>query len=390
MDDRPADEPGGTGVLPVLRGPPAQSVGLLTGEVTSLTSNFTITQGGTAVTGTKSLVPNAGNWGVCLQPTDDPVGGNFGGAPLTGEIYILGAGVLSYEATVTDGSPTTESGLAESFIMNSYLTCCPPGPPSQVNSATGHFNSGFGTTHPASGTSGTAPTTGPGTVEPLPEVEITFGTVNAPGTTTAVLTTTAPAIPAGFQVGDPPAFYEISTTADVTFPVTVCIGFGALPAGTTEPTLFHYEGGQWVDVTTSFTFSPNQVCGSVSSFSPFAVLFEEGPAYAVSGPFAPVDPQPTVNTVNAGRTVPVKFSLGGDFGLDVIAEGYPTSVGGPCAGGPTDAIETTSSGAGLTYDAASGVYTFHWKTLKGWAGHCRTLIVQFDDGSELRASFKFK
>ena len=260
MDDRPADESCGPFFFP-FSGPPAESVGLLTGEVTSLTSSFTITQGGTTITGTKSLVPNGGNWGVCLQPTDDPIGGNFGGAPLNGEIYILGAGVLSYEAEIDDGTPTTESGLAESYSMNSYLTCCSSGSPTQVNSATGHFNSGFGTTHPASGTSGSAPTTAPGTVEPLPEVEITFGTVNAPGTTTAVLTTTAPAIPAGFQIGNPPAFYEISTTADVAFPVTVCLGFGALPAGTTEPTLFHYEGGQWVDVTTTFTFSPNQVCG---------------------------------------------------------------------------------------------------------------------------------
>ena len=89
-------------------GPPAESVGLPTGEVTSLTSTFTITDGGgTTVTGTKSLVANPGNWGVCLQPTDDAIGGNFGGAPLTGEIYILGAGVLSYQSTVDDGVTQT-------------------------------------------------------------------------------------------------------------------------------------------------------------------------------------------------------------------------------------------------------------------------------------------
>ena len=374
-------------------GPPAESVGLLTGEVLSLDATFTIAQGGTTVTGTKTLVANPGNWGVCRQFTDEDLEGPvFGGtAPHTGNIYILGAGVLSYEATVDNGvTQTTESGLAESYAMNSYATCCNSASPSTVSSATGHLQEGFGTTHPASGTSGSAPTTGPGTVEPLPEVEITFGTVNAPGTTTAVLTTSVPPLPAGFQVGVPPAFYEISTTADVAFPVTVCIGFGALPAGTTEPTLFHYEGDQWVDVTTSFTFNPDKVCGSVTSLSPFAVAFEEG--YTISGPFAPVDQQPTFNVMSAGRTVPVKFSLGGDFGLDIFASGYPASQSIECdSNDPIDAVETTSStGSGLTYDATSGTYQYNWKTSKGWAGQCRTLILKFDSGQELRADFKFK
>ena len=94
--------------------------------------------------------------------------------------------------------------------------------------------------------------------------------------------------------------------------------------------------------------------------------------------------------MKAGQKVPVTFSLGGDFGSHVFADGYPTSEGGPCAGGPTDAIETVSNGAGLTYDAATGVYTFHWKTAKSWAGHCRTLTIRFIDGSELEANFKFK
>jgi hypothetical protein len=130
------------------------------------------------------------------------------------------------------------------------------------------------------------------------------------------------------------------------------------------------------------------VCGSVNSLSPFAAVFESN--YTLTGPFQPVDPQPTVNTASAGRTIPVKFSLGADFGLDVFAEGYPKSTGAPCAGGSSDSIETTSNGAGLEYDAASGVYTYHWTTLKAWAGHCRTLTVRFNDGSEFQADFKFK
>ena len=122
--------------------------------------------------------------------------------------------------------------------------------------------------------------------------------------------------------------------------------------------------------------------------SPFAVGYTQ--IYDVAGPFQPVDPQPTLNMVKASQVVPVRFSLGGNYGLDVIADGYPKSVGGPCSGGPTDDIETTSNGSGLSYDAATGVYTYHWKTSKQWSGHCRTLILQFSDGQELKADFKFK
>jgi ABC-type oligopeptide transport system substrate-binding subunit len=114
--------------------------------------------------------------------------------------------------------------------------------------------------------------------------------------------------------------------------------------------------------------------------------------FTATGPFSPVDPQPTVNTMNAGRTVPVKFSLGGNFGLGILADGYPVSQQVACAGGaPQDDVESTSStGSGLSYDASSGRYQYNWKTQKGWAGQCRTLILKFDDGQELKASFKFK
>ena len=169
---------------------------------------------------------------------------------------------------------------------------------------------------------------GPGNGRAAAEVETTFGTVNEPGTTTAVLTTTAPAIPAGFQVGDPPAFDEISTTADVAFPVTVCIG------------LERFRGDDGADALPPRR-RPVGRCHDVVHLQPEPGVRQRQlavavcrcvrgePAYTLSGPFAPVDPQPTVNTVNAGRTVPVKFSLGGAFGLDVVEDGFPTSFGGP-------------------------------------------------------------
>ena len=170
----------------------------------------------------------------------------------------------------------------------------------------------------------------------------------------------------------------------------MCLPYGSLPAGAT-PQIKHYVDGTWIDVPVSYDSGlPDQiVCGVVDSLSPFAVGYTH--IYNVSGPFQPVDPQPTVNVMKAGRTVPVKFSLGGNFGLDVFAVGYPKSQQVACEGGdPLDAVETTSStNSGLAYDAASGTYQYNWKTQSAWKGKCRTLVLQFSDGQELKAEFKF-
>ena len=108
--------------------------------------------------------------------------------------------------------------------------------------------------------------------------------------------------------------------------------------------------------------------------------------------YAPVDNPSVVNLVKAGSAVPVKFALGGDFGMDIFATGYPASASRPCAGGLTDALEETATpgSATLTYDPGSGRYHYNWKTDKAWAGTCRTLVLRFVDGSEATAEFRFK
>jgi hypothetical protein len=114
--------------------------------------------------------------------------------------------------------------------------------------------------------------------------------------------------------------------------------------------------------------------------------------WAFGGFFQPVDNLPTENVAHAGAGIPIKFTLGGDQGLAVIAAGYPTSVEFACdASSPMDAIESTSSAgdAGLTYDAASGVYTYAWKTNKSWEGTCRRFVLKLADGTYHYADFKF-
>ena len=119
--------------------------------------------------------------------------------------------------------------------------------------------------------------------------------------------------------------------------------------------------------------------------------------FTVSGLFQPVANPPAVNTVKAGSAVPVKFSLAGYQGLNVMRSGYPKSVTVPCEGTTAAAAidETaTAGGSSLSYDPTSDRYTYVWKTEKSWisppGGPCRQLIVSFIDGSVLTARFSFR
>lgn len=113
--------------------------------------------------------------------------------------------------------------------------------------------------------------------------------------------------------------------------------------------------------------------------------------YDFSGFLPPVDNPPVLNTVNAGRTIPMKFTLSGDLGLDVLF-GTPTATAFECgSGGPMDEVTTTTAGdEGLTFDPVTGEYTYAWKTEKAWANQCRTFTITFDDGAYRTADFSFR
>jgi hypothetical protein len=111
----------------------------------------------------------------------------------------------------------------------------------------------------------------------------------------------------------------------------------------------------------------------------------------LSKAFPPVDNLPTSNVVKAGSAIPVKFSLGSNYGLNILAAGYPASVLIECSStAPVDVIDqiVSASSSGLTYDAMTGKYIYVWKTDKTWAGTCRQLVVKLSDGSSHAANFK--
>lgn len=118
-----------------------------------------------------------------------------------------------------------------------------------------------------------------------------------------------------------------------------------------------------------------------------------GVRYDFTGFFSPVNNQPMVNAMKAGRGVPVKFSLGGDQGLDIFVDGYPRSRAIDCdSGDPVDGVEetVTAGGSELSYNATTDQYTYVWKTNRSWAGSCRRLELRLDDGTVHLADFEFK
>jgi hypothetical protein len=110
------------------------------------------------------------------------------------------------------------------------------------------------------------------------------------------------------------------------------------------------------------------------------------------GFYSPVNNRPTVNVAKAGSAIPVKFSLGGDRGMSILAAGSPSSrVFDPSATLPPDSIEETltSTPAGLSYDSGAQRYQYVWKTDRSWTGY-RELVLRLSDGSVHTAYFQFR
>jgi dipeptidyl aminopeptidase/acylaminoacyl peptidase len=134
--------------------------------------------------------------------------------------------------------------------------------------------------------------------------------------------------------------------------------------------------------------------------NPSASSFEGHPdwgpssfSYDFGGFFRPVDNLPTFNKAKAGRSVPVKFSLRGDQGVDILAEGNPKSEQIDCdSTAPVDTVEQAVSAgeSHLVYDATTDQYTYVWKTEKRWAGTCRQFTIKLKDSSVHQASFEFE
>jgi hypothetical protein len=203
--------------------------------------------------------------------------------------------------------------------------------------------------------------------------------------TVNVVDTTPPVIscPANIVVVLPPN--NTATSMPVSYPaVTATDSCAANVNVTSSPA----SGSVFPVGTTVVNATATDASGNTSSCS-FTVTV----LYNFTGFFQPVDNPPVLNMVNAGRAIPVKFSLSGNKGLAIFAPNSPASGVITCGTtAPINEIEetVTAGSSSLSYDASSGQYIYVWKTNSAWAGTCRQLIVKLNDGSEHRANFKFR
>jgi hypothetical protein len=111
------------------------------------------------------------------------------------------------------------------------------------------------------------------------DVNVIFGNVSSPGTTTAtpVDPSSAGAAPGGYSLVGPA--FNITTTAASSGPYNVCINVPYITdqAAFANLKLLHNNGAGLVDVTTGENFGSKLICGNAPSLSPFVVALGSAP-----------------------------------------------------------------------------------------------------------------
>jgi hypothetical protein len=130
--------------------------------------------------------------------------------------------------------------------------------------------------------------------------------------------------------------------------------------------------------TKTFTVNATAVGGTTKTkTASYSVLYD-------SGGFSSVK-----TTATAGSTIPITFTLHGNFGTNVFGAA-PTSGSIPCTGGTVvkgdPALSPGNSGA--QYVSSTNSYQWNWKTDKSYTG-CRQLVLTLADGSVHRLTFQF-
>jgi hypothetical protein len=92
-----------------------------------------------------------------------------------------------------------------------------------------------------------------------------------------------------------------------------------------------------------------------------------------------------------GSEIRIKFGLGANRGMGILAGGSPSVTPISCSTlTPIGASVPTASTLGLQYDPLSVKYYYMWKANKAWGRSCQRLEVKLADGTSHTADFQFK
>ena len=213
-----------------------------------------------------------------VDPMLGPLANN--GGPTQTHALLAGSPALAPGGTVADSTISfvyddLNGGIGSYTFDVSSTTACPPAdqrgvprPPGVCDVGSYELtNTPAGTNivvQPVDAISGQAPVT------------LTFSDVSQPGVTTLTVGASGPPPPPGFKLGNPPTYFNLSTTVVYSGPIQICINYSGISFGSTSSLrLMHFESPSWLDVTTSLDTVNQIICGITNSLSPFAV-FESG------------------------------------------------------------------------------------------------------------------
>lgn len=325
--------------------------------------------------------------GVAVTRTGVPAGNLF---PV-GDTFIIHKATdvsgnittATQKVTVVDNTPPTITAPADKTLYTGTLaTSC--------DVTVGDLNATLGTATADDNCPGVTWARDGDNVFPLGNTTVTYTATDAQGQTASatqivtVVDNTPPVVtpPANITVNLPLNSTATSMVVDYPNPATAtdncggAITFGYSPA----------SGSIFSVGTTTVTVTGTDARNN-SSTATFTVTV----LYNFTGFFSPVHNLPTLNAVNAGKAIPVKFSLSGDKGLNIFALDNPYTVSFNCAtNDPGVDITETNTAGGSTLTYGPDQYHYNWKTESSWVGTCRQLIITLNDGSVHTANFKFK
>lgn len=142
---------------------------------------------------------------------------------------------------------------------------------------------------------------GTNVVVPIPDaaLDVTFTTVTGSGTTQATTSNTGPSVPTGFTLGNPPLYYDITTTATYSGQIQIAIDYDSRFTNEANLRLLQWDSGtdEWLDVTTNIDTTNHIIYGQVSHLSIFAVV--RAPSIPAS-----IDVNPdTLNLMSNGKWI---------------------------------------------------------------------------------------
>ena len=156
-----------------------------------------------------------------------------------------------------------------------------------------------------------------------------------------------------------------------------------------EPAVLDYNTEFKTPGQVASLYAPDEF--RISDHDPVLVDLDLTVPFAFNGFFTPIASPPAYNSIKAGSAVPVKFSLSGFQGDDVVSSARTIQVdcatGIPVIGSSRPA---PANGGSVQYDAATDTYTYVWKSGRGLKGTCQELALALSDDSGHVAYFQLK